>query len=312
MTTVAFIGLGAMGVPMVANLEKAGFKVRTYDVNGKGNCRSGREAAEGSEVLITMLPNGKIVRDAVLDAMPGLAKGSIVIDMSSSDPAGTRALAQALAGRGIELVDAPVSGAVIGAKNGTLAIMVGGAQHAYEAVLPVFKAMGSQIFHVGPTGAGHAVKALNNYLGAVGTVAGFEALIVARAFGLDPKPMLDAINASTGRNSTTERKIPRDILPGTFASGFKLALMAKDVGIAAELARGLGLKTPFLSNTLKTWKAAQKALPRDADHVEIYKFQEDIAKKKARRPAPSRKKKLPSRGARARPSTARRKRRRST
>lgn len=318
MTTVAFVGLGAMGIPMVANLEKAGFAVRSYDVNGKGNCRSGREAAEGAEVLITMLPNGKIVRDAVLDALPGLGKGSVVIDMSSSDPAGTRALATALEGRGIELVDAPVSGAVVGARNATLAIMVGGSPGAFQRALPVLQAMGNQIFHVGPTGAGHAVKALNNYLGAVGTIAGFEALLVARAFGLDPKPMLDAINASTGRNSTTERKIPRDILPGTFASGFKLALMAKDVGIAAELARGLGLKTPFLSNTLKTWKAAQKALPADADHVEIYKYQESMSKRRAarqaskRHSAPRATKKTPSRAAGARRSSSRRKRRRST
>lgn len=325
--TVAFIGLGAMGVPMVANLEKAGFRVRTYDVNGKGNCASGREAAEGAQVLVTMLPNGAIVREAVLQALPGLARGAIVLDMSSSDPAGTRELSRRLARRGIELVDAPVSGAVIGARNATLAIMVGGSPRAFERVRPVLEAMGRQIFHVGPTGAGHAVKALNNYLGAVGTIAGFEALLIARKFGLDPEPMLAAINASTGRNSTTERKIPRDILPGTFASGFRLALMAKDVGIAAGLAKGLGLKTPFLATTLRTWKAAQRALPADADHVEIYKVQEALAlgramgqeaRRKARsgrrstRRAPSRGRKLPSRAAAARRSPARRRLRLST
>ena len=157
--------------------------------------------------------------------------------MSSADPTGTRALGAALEASGIEFMDAPVSGAVAGAKSATLAIMVGGTVSGLARVLPVLKAMGNQIFHVGPLGAGHAVKALNNYLGAAGTLAGFEALLIARAFGLDPKPMLDAINASTGRNSTTERKIGRDVLTGAFASGFKLALMAKDVSIAAELAR---------------------------------------------------------------------------
>jgi 3-hydroxyisobutyrate dehydrogenase len=161
-------------------------------------------------------------------------------------------------------------------------------------VLPVLKAMGNQIFHVGPLGAGHAVKALNNYLGAAGTLAGFEALLVARAFGLEPKPMLDAINASTGRNSTTDRKIPRDILTGSFASGFKLALMAKDVGIAAELARGLGIEAPFLRQTLKMWREAEKKLPAGADHVEIYKYQQKLSKRRSgRKPDLRRKKRAP-------------------
>ena len=256
-----------------------------------------------------MLPDGATVREAVLEALPALARGSVVVDMSSADPAGTRALGQALQGSGIEMVDAPGSGAVVGAKNATLAIMVGGSVTALARVLPALKAMGNQIFHVGPLGAGHAVKSLNNYIGAAGTLAAFEALLVARAFGLDPKPMLDAINASTGKNSSTERKIPRDILTGTFASGFRLALMAKDVGIAAELARGLGLNTPFMQNTLKTWREAEKKLPTGADHVEIYKYQEKIAKQRS---SAARRKASPSRGAASRRSKTSRKRRRST
>jgi 3-hydroxyisobutyrate dehydrogenase len=275
--TVGFIGLGRMGQPMAANLAREGFPVRSFDLNGSGSCKSIAEAAKGAEVLITMLPDGKTVRDAVLEALPALPAHAIVVDMSSSDPAGTRALGAALEARGIVLVDAPVSGAVAGAKSGTLAIMVGGSQEALERIKPVLGAMGKQIFHVGALGAGHAVKALNNYLGAAGTLAGFEALLVARAFGLDPKPMLEAINASTGRNSTTERKIARDVLTGAFASGFRLALMTKDVGIAAELARGLGVKTPFLKQTLKLWREAQRTLPPDADHSEIYKYQEKLA-----------------------------------
>ncbi len=281
-TTIGFIGLGMMGQPMTENLAKAGFAVQSYDKNGRGNRNSAAAAAEGAQILITMLPDGAAVRDAVLDALPALPAGAVVMDMSSSDPAATRALAAALEAKRIELVDAPVSGAVVGARNATLAIMVGGSKAGFDRVHPVLLAMGKQIFHVGPTGAGHAVKALNNYLGAAGTLAGFEALLVARAFGLDPKPMLEAINASTGRNSTTDRKIPRDILTGTFGSGFKLALMAKDVGIAAELARGLKLQTPFLKHTLKMWRAAQKALPAGADHVEIFKYQEKLLRGKAR------------------------------
>ena len=276
MKTIAFIGLGVMGQLMAANLEAAGFTLQTYDLKKKGNRKSAYEAAKGADALITMLPDGDAVRDAVLDALPALKPGAVVIDMSSSDPAGTRALGKALSVREIHMIDAPVSGAKFKAKDGTLAIMVGGEKEPFAKVLPVLQKLGNQIFHVGPLGAGHAVKALNNYLGAAGTLAGFEALLIAQAFGLDPVPMLDAINASTGRNSTTARKIPHDVLTEAFDSGFKLALMTKDVGIAAELARGLKLKTPFLKETLKQWRAAQKRLPRDADHTEIYKYQRRI------------------------------------
>jgi len=276
--TIAFIGLGVMGQLMAANLEAGGFAVQSFDLNRKGNRKSARDAARGADALITMLPDGDAVQEAVLDALPALKPGAVVIDMSSSDPTGTRALGLALLKNQIGMVDAPVSGARFKAKDGTLAIMCGGEKEAFARVLPVLQKLGNQIFHVGPLGAGHAVKALNNYLGAAGTLAGFEALLIAQAFGLDPVPMLDAINASTGRNSTTARKIPQDVLTGAFASGFKLALMTKDVGIAAELAQGLKLKTPFLKETLKHWKAAQKTLPRNADHTEIYKYQRKLVR----------------------------------
>ena len=277
MRTVAFIGLGVMGKLMAANLA-ATYAVRSYDLNGKGNCRSAREAARGADVLLAMLPDGDAVRDAVLEALPSLKPGAVVIDMSSSEPAGTRALGRALSRNKIAMVDAPVSGARFKAKDGTLAIMAGGDKRAFRKVLPLLKRLGSDIFHVGPLGAGHAVKALNNYLGAAGTLAGFEALLIAQRCGLNPKPMLAAINASTGRNSTTARKIPQDVLTGRFASGFKLALMTKDVGIAAELARGLKLNTPFLKATLRHWRAAQNKLPRDADHTEIYRYQRKLVR----------------------------------
>ena len=278
MKTVAFIGLGVMGKLMAANLQKK-FKVRSYDINGSGNCKSAQEAAWGADVLITMVPNGNDVRDAVIDALPGLRPGAIVVDMSSSDPAGTLALGLALRKNKIHMVDAPVSGARFKAKDGTLAIMAGGDKKAFQKVLPVLKTMGTEIFYCGKLGAGHAVKSLNNYLGAAGTLAGFEALLIAQRFGLDPKPMIDAINASTGRNSTTVRKIPQDILTGAYASGFKLSLMTKDVGIAAELARGLHVNAPFLKETLKHWKAAQKQLTRNADHTEIYKYQKKLTRR---------------------------------
>jgi 3-hydroxyisobutyrate dehydrogenase len=272
-----------MGRLMAANLEAAGFSVQSFDLNRRGNRKSARAAAENAEVLITMLPDGDAVREAVLDALPALKPGAVVIDMGSSDPAGTRALGFALSKNNILMVDAPVSGARFKAKDGTLAIMVGGEKETVAKVMPVLQKLGTEIFHVGPLGAGHAVKALNNYLGAAGTLAGFEALLIALAFGLDPKPMLDAINASTGRNSTTVRKIPQDVLTGAFASGFKLALMTKDVGIAAALAWGLGVQTPFLNETLKHWRAAQKKLPAEADHTEIFHYLQTLSKRRKRR-----------------------------
>jgi 3-hydroxyisobutyrate dehydrogenase len=274
--TIAFIGLGVMGHLMAARLEKT-HAVRSYDLNGRGNCKSARNAAWGADLLITMLPDGEAVRDAVLDALPSLRPGTVVVDMSSSDPAATLALGRALRAGKVDMVDAPVSGARFKAKDGTLAIMVGGEKKTVRRVMPVLQRLGTEIFYVGPLGAGHAVKALNNYLGAAGTLAGFEALLIAQKFGLDPKPMIAAINASTGRNSTTARKIPQDVLTRRFASGFKLALMAKDVAIAADLAKALRLKTPYLRETLKHWRAAQKKLPRNADHTEMYKYQRRLS-----------------------------------
>ena len=268
-----------MGQPMAANLAREGFAVQSFDLKGNGNCGSIREAAKGAHTLITMLPDGNAVREAVLEALPALPSGAIVVDMSSSDPMGTRALGTALASKNVSLIDAPVSGAVMGARNASLAIMAGGDKAAFRKVLPVLQALGKDIVHVGSLGAGHAVKALNNYLGAAGTVAGFEALLIARAFGLDPDPMLQAINASTGRNYTTERKIPRQILTGAFASGFKLALMAKDVGIAAALARDLGVATPYLEETLRLWRGAVKGLSKQADHTEIYRYLERLQRR---------------------------------
>lgn len=262
-----------MGRLMAARLAPAHL-VRTFDLNGKGSCKSAREAVWGADVMITMLPDGDAVRDAVLEALPYLRRGAVVVDMSSSDPAGTQALGLALSKNGVAMVDAPVSGARFKAKDGTLAIMAGGEKRAFRKVLPVLQRLGTDIFHVGPLGAGHAVKALNNYLGAAGTLAGFEALLIAERLGLDPRPMLAAINASTGRNSTTARKIPQDVLTGRFASGFKLGLMAKDVAIAADLAGKL--RVPYLKKTLQMWRAAQKAMPRNADHTEIYKYQKKL------------------------------------
>ncbi len=269
---VGFLGLGLMGRLMSANLAKAGFIVQSFDLNGKGNCRTAREAATGAEVLITMVPDGKAVRKAVLAALPGLKAGAIVIDMSSSSPVDTKKLHAILKKKKISLLDAPVSGARAKAADGTLALMVGGDAALLKRVRPVLSKMGSQIFHTGGIGSGHATKALNNYLSAAGTIAGFEALLIGQKFGLNPKTLIDVINASTGRNSTTERKIPQQVFTGAFASGFQLALMTKDVGIAREIARAAGVEAPYLKDTLKIWRDALSRLPAGADHTEMFHY----------------------------------------
>ncbi len=295
---VGFIGLGLMGRLMSANLERGGFELQTYDINGSGNCRSAADAARGADVLITMVPDGKAVRKAVLAALPGLRPGAIVIDMSSSSPIDTRILYSILKKKNISMLDAPVSGAKAKAADGTLALMVGGDAALLERVRPLLSKMGTEIFHTGGLGSGHATKALNNYLGAAGTVAAMEALLIGEKFGLDPKTLIDVINASTGKNSTTERKIPQQVLTKAFASGFALALMTKDVGIARELARNVGVRAPYLNNTLKIWRDALSRLPAGADHTEMYRYLKKL--------------KSPSRGAASRRASSRRKPRRSS
>lgn len=297
MKTIAFLGLGLMGRLMSANVAKGGYRLRSYDPNGKGNCRSAADAARGADALITMVPDGRAVRAAIRAALPGLRRGAVVIDMSSSDPATTREVARMLKARGVAMLDSPVSGAKAKAADGTLALMVGGDAALLRKVRPLLLTMGTQIFHTGGLGSGHATKALNNYLGAAGTVAGMEALLIGTKFGLDPKTLIGAINASTGKNSTTERKIPQQVFTKAFASGFAHALMTKDVGIASAIARDAGVRAPYLEYTAKLWRTSLRRLPAGADHTEIYHYLRKLS--------------APSRGAASRPGRSRPRRRRS-
>lgn len=282
---VAFIGLGMMGLPMAARLVAAGFAVRGSDLSaaaraafaGRGGSafETAAGAAEGATVAITMLPDGRIVREALLgaDAAAGrLEAGALVIDMSSSAPLGTRALAQELAARGLHLIDAPVSGGVKRAELGTLAIMAGGEAAEIARARPLLEAMGSAVFATGPVGSGHAVKALNNYVSAAGLAAACEALLVAQKFGIDAQTVVDVLNASTGRNNSTELKLKPFVLSGSFASGFSMALMAKDLRTAAELARDVDAAAPGAGAAAALWAQASASLGPDADHTEIYRF----------------------------------------
>ncbi|MGE5147512.1 MAG: NAD(P)-dependent oxidoreductase, partial [Candidatus Eiseniibacteriota bacterium] len=230
----------------------------------------------------------QIVRQVMLEMEGGgLAKslrpGALLIDMSSSDPIGTRELGEALAKHRIALVDAPVSGGTKGAKDGTLTIMIGGDDKAAIArAKPILECMGKRLFDTGPLGSGHAMKALNNYVAATGFAAASEALIVGQRFGLDPKAMVDIMNVSTGRNFSTENTVKGEVLTERFASGFALGLMAKDVKIAADLAQGLGLDAPVVQLASVRLGEASRAIGGEKDHTLAFKFwREQIAKGKA-------------------------------
>ncbi len=274
---VAVVGLGNMGRPMAASLMRAGYAVTGYDLSPAARERfvpaGGRAAADmagavaRAAVVIALLPDGKAVRAAVSEMQPHLSPGTIVIDMSSSAPLGTRALGAELNAAGFAFIDAPVSGGVKRAVDATLAVMAGGDAAVIDRVEPVLAAMGKDIFRTGPLGSGHAMKALNNYVSAAGLTAAVEALAVGQKFGLDPNVMTDVLNASSGRNNTTENKLKQFIISKTFNAGFTMALMAKDVRTADELGAAIGVATPLAEACAVLWNEALERLGPAADHT---------------------------------------------
>ncbi|MEP0699533.1 MAG: NAD(P)-dependent oxidoreductase, partial [Nitratireductor sp.] len=266
---VAFIGLGMMGRPMAARLVAAGFDVRGVDVNAEARqalaaagarvFEKARTAVAGCDIVVTMLPDGEVVRDVLMGAggVAGcLKEGTLVVDMSSSAPMGTRLLGAGLLEKGIALVDAPVSGGVARARDGSLCIMAGGREADVVRARPLLDAMGTTVIHAGPLGSGHAAKALNNYVSAAGLAAACEATLIGEAFGVDPGTLVDILNASTGRNNSTEVKLKPHILSGSFASGFAMALMAKDLHTASDLATELGMTACGAEQAAALWSAA--------------------------------------------------------
>ncbi len=268
---IGFVGVGTMGWPMAKNLAAAGYHLTVRDANAEqqnrfvsefgGTSAEGPRAFADLEAVVTMLPTGVIVRDVMLEWDGGIAaalrRGTVVIDMSSSDPMGTRQLGAALAERGVALVDAPVSGALVRATAGTLTIMIGGDdEEAISRAEPLLKVMGERLFRTGSLGTGHAMKALNNYVAATAFASAAEALIVGHRFGLDPGVMMDVMNHSTGRSFNTELTIPQEVLTRRFGTGFALSLMAKDVGIAADLAEAMSVEAPTSRLMRKVWADA--------------------------------------------------------
>lgn len=290
-TRIGFIGLGAMGEPMAARLTAAGFALSVNDADAARTSRvavatgataaaSPADLAANSDILVTMLPSSAIV-SAVLEgpsgAFAGLARGSLIVDMSSGVPEMTRTLSEAAAAKGIAMIDAPVSGGVSRAKTGDLAIMAGGDAAAIDRAEPVLKAMGSSIIRTGPIGSAHAMKALNNLVSAGGFLIGIEALLIGQRFGLDPALMVDVLNVSTGVNNSTQKKFKQFVLSRKFDAGFGLDLMVKDLGIALGVANATATPAPFSGLCRDVWAGAQKYLGPGQDHTAVAKFSELIA-----------------------------------
>jgi 3-hydroxyisobutyrate dehydrogenase len=285
---VCFVGIGNMGWPMAARLVGAGFEVAVTDaVAGRakafvdqvgGNAVvSLAEAAKEADVLVTMLPTSAHFVSVVDEILPSLSSGKILVDMSSGAPAATQKIAADLGVIGVSVVDAPVSGGVSRAVTGELAIMTGGDAAAQDRVDPLLRAMGTTIHRIGPVGAGQAMKALNNLVSAGGFLMAVEALVIGQQFGLDPSVMTDVLNASTGMNNSTQKKLKQFVLSRKFDSGFGLDLMVKDLSIALEVGRNGSAPTPFSALCREMWASAASMLGKGQDHTAIAKLSEALA-----------------------------------
>jgi 3-hydroxyisobutyrate dehydrogenase len=283
---VGFVGLGNMGRPMARNLAAAGFRLTVRDAEGERQERFAAEhaceaaatpAAFGaSDVVVTMLPDDRVVREVMLGWEGGIASalraGAVVVDMSSSNPTRTQELGRELAEKGVSLVDAPVSGGVPRAETATLAIMVGGDdEQAFSRAEQVLRALGDRLFRTGRLGSGHAMKALNNYVAAAAYASAAESLAVGQRFGLEPATMVEILNASTGRSFSTELVFKEHVVSGSYATGFALGLLAKDVGIADDLAAATGIEAPLCRLVERRWSEALAGLGPAADHSEAHR-----------------------------------------
>ena len=277
---VGLVGLGAMGWPMAANLVKAGIGLTVYDLDADRqgefaagqSCELAKRPADfsGVSTLITMLPDGHAVAQVVRDWEGGLLTvlkpGSTILDMSSSNPRGTIELLEEARRHGLDVVDAPVSGGVPRATDATLSIMVGADDESFAKVEPTLRSLGKAIFRTGPVGSGHAMKALNNVIAATAYAAVAEAIEVGRAYSLDPKTLIDVVNESTGRSFTSEVVFGQHVITGTYATGFALGLLAKDAGIAADMASAVDVDAPVMQLVSERWSEALAGAGFAADH----------------------------------------------
>jgi 3-hydroxyisobutyrate dehydrogenase len=285
---VAFLGLGDIGALMAAHLVRDPFDVVVWNRTSSKADRFASEhkarvaptpaaAVKDADVIITCLPSSVEV-EAVLHGENGmlkaLRKGAVLIDCTSGDPPTSRSIAAELRQRGVDFIDAPVSGGTTAARAGSLTVMWGGEAAVFERVRPVIEAFGKKIVHAGPVGSGDALKAVNNALLAVHILSTAEGLAVLVKAGVDPKVALEVINASSGRSNSSENLIPQRVLTRAFPRTFRLALLDKDIGIASVLAEDLDARTPLISLAAKRFHEAREMLGEEADHVEAVKMVE--------------------------------------
>ncbi len=293
MTTIAFLGLGAIGTPMARHLArsdwhlrvwnrtaaKASLFARSHHAAGVTHARTPAEAAKGADAVLTCFPVSSDV-EQLLDGpdglLAGLSKGAVLVDCTSGDPATSQRIAARLAAQGVGFLDAPVSGGVAGAEGGTLTVMVGGEEATLAKVRPYLEAFGKKIVHCGAIGAGDAVKAVNNALLALHLWSAAEGLAALRKAGVAPAVALDVINTSSGRSNASMNLFPERVLTRAFPRTFRLALLDKDVGIAAQVAREQKVPAPLLQLTSDLFRAAHIALGEEADHVEVVKWVEQL------------------------------------
>ena len=268
---IGFIGIGIMGTPMAGHLAKAGYTLALHDMDRTNAdklaeayedvlvAESPREVAEASDIVITMLPSGKVVREVALGdygLIDGFRSGALLLDTSSCEPWLTIETAEALTRKGVDMVDAPVSGALPGAESAELVFMLGGEKGPVSRVSPLLQIMGKKVFHLGPLGAGHAMKCINNLITSITFMATTEGLSIGKQFGLDPDVMTDVLNVSTGGSWISQTQIRQRITSRKFDDAFRLELMLKDIGIAMELGSSLGLPLPLSALSQQLWKAA--------------------------------------------------------
>src|SRR5688572_22605039 len=289
MPTTAFLGLGAIGAPMAQHLPAHGFDLVVWNRTRERAERLAEsvrarvaptpaDAAREADVVITCLPTSREV-EALLDGddglLAGLRRGSTLVDCTSGDPVTSRRIAARLRERGVGFVDAPVSGGKRGAEEGTLTVMCGGDAAAVERVRPVLAAFGKHIVHCGAVGAGDMVKAVNQALLAIHIWATGEGLATLAKSGVDTRVALEVINASSGRSNTSMNLFPERVLTRAFPRTFRLALMDKDVRIAADFAREHGVPSPLLQLVSELLREARRELGEEADHVETAKVLEE-------------------------------------
>lgn len=287
--TVGFVGVGSIGRLICLNVAKGGFPVVAHDTSREALARldgtpvqvagSLAEVARRANVCVLSLPDSDVVEKVVLGEgglLGELSEGAAVVDTSSSRPSSTREVARRLAERGIGMLDAPVSGGLLRAETGELAVMVGGSIGVLEEHRRVLEAFSARIFYVGESGTGHMAKALNNLLSATTLASAAEAVLLGERAGLDPETLVEIINASSGRSASTEVKFPRYVLNRDFDDGFAIALMNKDVEIALDTASELGFPTVMGSVVGQVWQAAVAQGFGDEGHTAIYAFLEAI------------------------------------